>query len=142
MTAYEIIRGDSYALRRPFFTYELVDDQSEPFDLTDCTIRTTWKVTTTDPATDPTDATAVLKGLLVIDDTGTATTEDGLYLAGLATAGVIEHRVSAAASLALSLGATWKSDVELIDANGEVFTFLFDEDTLEATDGYTNRTTG
>jgi len=142
MTAYSIIRGDSYAVRRPLFTYELVDDANDPFDLTDCTIRTTWKVTTTDPASDPTDATAVLKGLLVVDDTGTATTEEGLELLGDATAGTIVHRVTSAETLALTAGVTWESDVELIDANGEKFTFLFSGDTLVATDGFTNRTSG
>ena len=142
MTAYEIIRGDSYAVRRPFFTYELVDDLNDPFDLTGCTVRTTWKVATTDPSTDPTDASAVLKGLLIVDGTGTATTETNLEMVGLATAGTIVHRVTAAETLALTAGVTWESDVELTDANGEVFTFLFSGDTLTAIDGYTNRTTG
>ena len=142
MAAYEIVRGDSYAIRRPLFTYELVDDANDPFDLTSCTVRTTWKVTTTDPASDPTDATAVLKGLLVVNGSGTATTEEGLELVGLATAGTIVHRVTAAETLALSAGVTWESDVELIDAAGEKFTFLFSGDTLTAIDGFTNRTTG
>lgn len=142
MTAYEVVRGDSYALRRPLFTYTLVDDQDppQPFDLSGCTVRTTWKTATTDPNTDTTDATAVLTGTLIVDGTGTATTETNLYLVGDATAGTIQHRVSSADTLALDLDVTWSGDVELTDSNGEVFTFFFDGDTIIAIDGYTNRT--
>jgi hypothetical protein len=142
MPAYQIIRGDSYALRRPLFTYALVDEDNLPFDLSGCTVRTTWKVERTDPTTDPTDTGAVLKGLLVVSGAGVATTQSGLYLVGPATAGTIQHRVSATETKALPLETAWISDVELTDVNGEVFTFLFEGDTLEAIDGITNRTTG
>lgn len=139
---FQIVRGDTYVLRRPFLVYDLVDDTLSPFDLTGCTIRTTWKVATTDPNTDTTDADGVLKGTLVVDGTGTATTEDGLYMVGLATDGTIEHRLPSADTLALDIGVTWVSDLEVTDANGEVSTFFFDGETATAIDGYTNRTTG
>lgn len=136
-----IIRGDSYALRRPLYTYTLVDDENASFDLSGCTVRTTFKTVTTDPADDPTDASAALTGLLVVGSDGTPTTQTALYLVGDATAGTFEHRLTAAETAALPTGAAWVSDVELTDVNGEVFTWLFTE-TLTTVDGITNRTTG
>lgn len=141
MASVTLIRGDSYALRRPLFTHTFVDDLGAAFDLTGCTVRSTFKTATTDPTSDTTDSTAAIKATLIVDGTGTATTETKMYLVGAATAGVCELRLTAAETLALDTGVSWLSDVELTDANGEVFTFLF-ADTLETADGYTNRTTG
>ena len=139
MAVYEIIRGDTYVLRRPLFRYELADLSLGPFNLTGCTIRTTWKVAPTPPADDPSDTTGVLKGLLIVNGSGVATTEVNLFMIGPATDGVIEHRVTAAETANLPLGVSWKSDVEVTDANNEVSTFLFEGDTAKARDGYTNR---
>lgn len=96
----------------------------------------------TDPNTDTTDEEAVLTGTLVVDAEGTATTQTNLYMVGNATEGVVEHRVSSADTLALPLETAWISDVEVTDSNDEVFTVLFSGDTLSATDGITNRTSG
>lgn len=136
-----VTRGDSYALRRPLFTHTFVDDVGAPFDLTSCTVRSTFKTATTDPSTDTTDSTAVIKATLTVDGSGTATTQTNMYLVGAASAGVCELRLSSSDTLALDADTFWMSDVELTDGNGEVFTFLF-TDRLSATDGYTNRTAG
>lgn len=136
-----IVRGDSYATRRPLYVHTFVDDVGAPFDLTGCTVRSTFKTTTTDPSTDATDSTAVIKATLIVDGSGTATTETKMYLVGAATDGVCELRLSSSDTLALTTGTFWLSDVELTDANGEVFTFLY-TDRLTSVNGYTNRTSG
>lgn len=133
-----IIRGDSYALRRPLWTITLVDELSNPFDLTGCTVRTTYKTTLTAPDADPTDTSADIKHDITIDGTGTPTAENGLYLVGLATAGVIEERLTAAESRVLPLATALLSDVEVTDANGEIFTVKF-ADTLDTEEGVTHR---
>ena len=140
MAVRTIIRGDSYALRRPLYTLTFVDELSNPFNLTGCTVRTTYKTASTSPADDPSDTNAPIKHTLTVDGTGTATLENGLYMIGLATAGVVEERLTATESRSLPLSTELLSDVELTDANGEVFTWVF-TDTLLAVDGFTNRTT-
>ena len=87
-----IIRGDSYALRRPLYTYTLVDDQGNPFDLSGCTVRSTFKSEITPVDTDPNDDMAVIKHEVTIDAGGVQTYNDGLYLAGPATDGVLHDR--------------------------------------------------
>lgn len=136
----QIYRGDAYALRRPLFTHFLTNQDGSPFNLTSCTVRTTFKIAPTDPNDDTTDETAVIKGTLVVDGTGTATLQDKLNLLGAATAGTVVLRLTAEETLALPIGEQWMSDVELIDANGEAFTFVF-TDKISAIDAYTNRTT-
>ena len=136
-----IVKGDSYALRRPLFTHTFVDDVGAPFSLAGCTVRSTFKTATTDPSTDTTDSTAVIKATLVVSGLGVATSETKMYLVGPATDGVCELRLSASDTLALTTGTFWLSDVELTDGNGEVFTFLY-SDRLTAVNGYTNRTSG
>ena len=69
-----IIRGDSYATRRPLWTITLVDEVSAAFDLTGCTVRTTYKTTLTDPTADPSDTSAEIAHTLIVDGTGAATT--------------------------------------------------------------------
>lgn len=140
MAVRTVIRGDSYAIRRPLYTYTLVDDNANPFDLTGCTIRTTYKAALTAPETDPTDTSAAIKHTLIINGSGAATTEDGLHLVGAATNGVIEEWLTSTESRSLPLATSLLSDIELTDANGEIFTWLFD-DTLIAADAVTNRTT-
>lgn len=140
MAVRTIIRGDSYAIRRPLYTYTLVDDVGVPFNLTGCTIRTTYKSVLTPPETDPNDTSAPIKHTLIVDGSGNATTEDGLHLVGAASAGVVEEWLTATESRALPLATALISDIELVDQNGEVFTWMFD-DTLQATEAVTNRTT-
>lgn len=141
MATRTIIRGDSYGLRRPFYTYTFVDENDAPLDLTGCTIRVTYKAAPTDPTTDTTDSTAAIKHTIVIDTFGVATTQTGLYLTGAATGGIITQRLTATETKALPLGTSLLNDVELTDFNGEVASWILD-DILTTIDGYTNRTTG
>ena len=136
-----VVRGDSYAIRRPLFPHALVDEVGEPFPLTNCTVRTTFKVSPTDPVADTTDETAVIKGTLIVDAVGVPTTQTKLFMVGAAADGTFELRLTASETRALPINAVWASDVELIDGNGETFTFFF-TDTVSAIDGYTNRTSG
>lgn len=136
-----IIRGDSYAIRRPLFTHTFVDENGAPFDLTGCTVRSTFKTKPEDILIDTTDSTAVVKATLIVDGSGTPTTQTKMYLVGAATAGVCELRLSSTDTAGLAPETDWYSDVELIDGNGETFTFLF-TDKVRAIDAYTNRTVG
>jgi len=133
-----LIRGDSYSIRRPLYEITFVDDEAAPLDLTGCTIRSTYKITTTDPNEDTTDEGAYIKATLVVDTDGEAMTEDGLYLKSTADAGVVLHKMEASDTLALPLNTELYGDIELTDPNGEVFTWILEE-TITATDGYTNR---
>lgn len=140
MAVRTIIRGDSYGIRRPLYTITLVDELGNPFNLTGCTVRTTYKAAVTTPVEDPTDTSAAIKHDIVINGSGAPTTENGLHLLGPATAGVLEEWLTSTESRALPTGVELVSDVELTDQNGEVFTWTF-TDTLTAIDGVTNRTT-
>ena len=144
MTNRTIIRGDSYALRRPLFLIELADIAGWAFDLTGCHVRTTFKPAADD---DVTDATAVIQHEIVIAADGGVTTSTGLVLGEMvddvfvalpATAGKLVHRLTKAESAAIPVGTAYISDVEVTDADEEVFTFLF-EDTLTVVNGVTNR---
>ena len=140
MAVRNIIRGDSYAIRRPFYTITLVDENSNPFDLRGCTVRTTYKAALTSPVEDPNDSTAAIKHDIVVNSSGTVTSQNGLFLVGPATAGVLSERLTATESRSLPLNTPLLSDVELTDQNGEVFTWTF-TDTVVAQDAVTNRTT-
>lgn len=140
MAVRTIIRGDSYGIRRPLFTLTLVDGSGNPFNLSGCTVRTTYKTAATDPVADPNDTNAPIKHFITINSGGTMTSNSGLFLVGAATAGVLQERLTAAESKAMPLNTELLSDVELTDQNGEVFTWLF-TDTLKAIDGITNRIT-
>jgi hypothetical protein len=134
-----IIRGDSYTALRPLYTYTLVNDLGQPFNLTGCTVRTTYKTATTDPNTDTTDSTAAIKHDLIIDLSGNVTTSNGLTLVSGVAGGVIQEVLTRAETLALPVGVSLKSDLELVTPN-ETVTFISD-DTLKAVDAYTNRGT-
>lgn len=134
-----IIRGDSYGIRRPFYTYTFVDIADAPLDLSGCTIRTTYKAAKASATDDPTDATAEIKHHITLDGTGAVTSQDGLYLDTTAATGVIVERLTAAETLALSLDTELFNDVELTDSNGELSTWIYEE-ALTAIDAYTNRT--
>jgi hypothetical protein len=134
----QIIRGDDYGVRRPLFRITLYTDTMAPFDLTGCTLRTTYKAAKTTPNADPNDTGAAIKHTLIINESGSATTQNGLYLIGLASGGVIEERLTATESRTLPLNTKLFSDVEITDSLGEKATF-FSEGSLTAIDGYTNR---
>lgn len=135
-----IIRGDSYAIRRPLYTYHFVNDQGGPFDLTGCTVRTTYRDNNATPQEDPNDEVVVWKATLVVDNQGIPTLENGMKLATTAEAGTVLEQLSADASRLFPLGVELKSDIELTDAVGEKFTFLFEE-RIVAQDGVTHRRT-
>lgn len=144
----DIIAGDSYAIARPLYLYALTNSAGGAFDLTNCTVLTTFKPS---PDADATDAAAVIEAQLTIDDGGNAT-EDGLLLGEMvngefvalpATAGTFVHRLTAAQSAGITVDTPFVSDVEVIDytddPTGEVTTFMFTEDTLTVVNGITNR---
>lgn len=140
MAVRTIIRGDSYGIRRPLFTYTLVNEASTPFNLSGCTVRTTYKPVATSPDSDPNDTNAPIKHSIVIAANGTVSSSTGLVMVGVAADGIIQERLTATESRALPLNTPLLSDVELTDANGEVFTWV-SADTLLAVDGITNRIT-
>ena len=54
---------------------------------------------------------------------------------------MVEQRLTAAESRILPLGTALFSDIEVTDANGEIFTVKF-ADTLDTEEGVTHRLTG
>ena len=135
-----IIRGDSYALRRPLYTYTIVDENSAPFNLAGCTIRTTYKVQSAPISIDPDDQLAAIRHIMTVDLNGVATLTTGLYLSGPASAGIVHDRMSATETKTFTADAAYISDLQLTDANGEVFTWLWNDGVI-AVDGITNRDT-
>lgn len=149
MVAREIIAGDSYAIARPLYLYALTNIGGGAFDLTHCTVMTTFKP---QPDSDLTDAAAVIEAQLTVDDAGTVTLEDGLLLGEMvdgdfvplpATAGKFVHRLTAAQSAGITVDTPFVSDVQVIDYSldpaGEVTTFLYTADTLTVIPSVTNR---
>ena len=135
-----VIRGDSYGIRRPFYTYTFVDSGDLPLNLAGCTIRTTYKAGKASAADDPNDATAEIKHHITLNGSGGIVSQNGLYLESTAAAGILVERLTASETLALSLDTPLLNDVELTDSNAEVSTWLYEEP-LTAIDAYTNRTT-
>lgn len=132
-----IIRGDSYTSLRPLYTYTFVNDEGGPMNFTGCSIRTTYKEATTDPNVDTTDTSAAIKHDLVIDESGAVIVSNGLTLVAGVAGGIIQEVLTRTETLALPLGVTLKSDLELTTPD-EVVTFISD-DTVKAIDAYTNR---
>jgi len=132
-----VIRGDTYTELRPLYIYTVVDDEGGPFDFTGCTIRTTYKDATTDPNIDTTDEDAAIKHDLVVDNLGSVTLSNGLFLVAGVGGGIIKEYLTRAETLSLPLGVSLKSDLE-ITTTTEVVTFI-SLDTLKAIDAYTNR---
>jgi hypothetical protein len=134
-----IIRGDSYALRRPLYTYTIVDDLGGPFNLSGCTVRTTFKTAISPIDLDPNDELAVIKHQVAVDLSGVATST-GLVLQGPATAGIVRDHFTAAETRILQTDIRFVSDLQLTDAAGEIFTWMWDEGIM-AIDSVTNRST-
>jgi len=134
--------GDDYGRSRPFDQLEFVTDELAPFDLSGCTLLTTWKTAVTDPATDPDDSSAVFTGALVVDAEGVPTTQDGIYLIGDATAGTVQVRLFKADTNLLPVGESWMFDYSLTDSDGETETWTYDAagDLVSAEWRVTNRT--
>lgn len=133
-----IIRGDSYGLRRPLYRIELLTVDNQPFDLTGCVVRTTYKPRPTSIEVDPHDDTAFIKHELHVDENGVASVQAGLHMIGDPTDGQIEERLTSSETSVLPLDIVLFSDIELTDPNGEKFTWIMEEG-LRAIDAYTNR---
>lgn len=144
----QIIRGDSYGLRRPFYIIPLTDllDNGDgtftpiPFNLAGSKVSTTFKVRATDPGADPNDTGAPIAADIEIDADGVVTLSSGLVIPDGRTAadGILHHRLTKAQTRALPVNQKWISDVQVTDANGEDFTKTFEE-TVEAVNSITNR---
>lgn len=135
-----IIRGDSYAIRQPFYIITILDEDGNPMDLTGCKVFTTYKPSTSEPSFDPDDENAPIKHKIEINSSGVVTESEGLVLQGTAAQGVLIERLTSAESAVVPLNMTLKSDIQIIDSLNETFTFIMSEE-VTAIDGYTNRTT-
>lgn len=133
-----IIRGDSYALRRPLFTYTLVDEFGQPFNLAGCTVRTTFKPEVYTIEADPADASAPVRHMIVIDINGNVTSSDGLVLKGPAANGVVLDHFSSYDTKQLPSDTRLIGDLQVTDANNEVFTWTWSDGVI-AVDSVTNR---
>lgn len=133
-----IIRGDSYALRRPLYTYTIVDENSAPFPLEGCTIRTTYKPISISLDVDPDDQTAIIRHEIVIGEDGVPSVTNGLHLQGSSAAGIVVDRMSSTETKAFLPEIVYLSDLQLTDALGEVFTWIWVDGVL-AIDAITNR---
>lgn len=138
MATRTIYRGDSYGVRRPLFTYTLYDLVLAPFDLRGCSIQTTYKPEITTIEADGIDSSALIKHEIKISLAGSVTVQNGLYLVGDATAGVIQERLTKSETAALTPNIELVSDLQITDVNGEVITWVF-ADKLKAVDAVTNR---
>ncbi len=136
--AKQIIRGDSYETLRPLYQYELKDENDDPFALNGCTIMVTFKPAITTIEADGDDTTARIAHEIQVAGGGSITYQNGLYVVGVVADGKIEQRLTPAETIDLPVGVELVGDIQLIDSNGEVFTWLFDEKLL-AVDGVTNR---
>lgn len=144
MTERSLIRMDDYySPQRPVFEYTLVDSSSgiiEPFDMSGCTIRATFKVAPTEPNTDPTDTDAPLKADIAfgMDGSVTSATNWALPAGKTAADGILHLVASKAVTAGLPLNAPLKSDIQVTDAAGHNHTVIL-VGTLKATEGFTNR---
>lgn len=134
-----LIRGDSYAVRRPLYRTQFFDTDGQPFNLTGCVVRTTYRAATVAPDADPNDDEAIIRHTLDIDGDGSVVIQDGLFLVGPPTGGLVEERFSSVETRSLPLGIRLLSDIELTDAAGEVITWIMQEG-ITSIDAYTNRT--
>lgn len=130
-----IIKGDSYAIRRPLWKHEFVDIDNDPMDFSGCTILTTYKPNVIPIDDDPDDAMAIIRHSIVFDMDGVPTAENGLFYV---EPGVIVERFPSELTRTLPTGVALKFDIQLEDANGEYFTFVMTE-TVTAVDSITNR---
>lgn len=130
-----IIKGDSYAIRRPMWTYEFVDELNEPMNFAGMTILTTYKSKIMPMDVDAADTSAYITHKIVFGIDGVPTTQEGLFYVA---PGMIEERFPSSLTKGLPSDLTLVSDVQITDANGEFFTFILN-DTVTAVDSVTNR---
>lgn len=138
--AKEIFQGDSYETLRPLYTLTFLNDAGAPLDLAGYTIRTTFKLDPTDPASDPNDSNAYIRHYIKFDSTGAIIGRQGLRLRNLASDGILDQHLTSAESSLLPIDVPLNSDVEITTALGERITWVYDEP-LIVRPAYTNRTT-
>lgn len=136
----EIYQGDSYESLRPLFTLTFLDDGGTPLDLSGYTVRTTFKISATDPADDPSDANAYIRHYIRLAADGSVIGNRGLLLRNVAEDGIIDQYLSSTESGLLPVDTPLYSDVELTTPLGEKITWVYD-DPLVVLPAYTNRTT-
>lgn len=139
MATKTIIRGDDYNLARPFCEYAILNEAGQPMNLAGCIVMTTYRSAIQPIETDPFDANAIVKHHIQIAGDGSVTTASGLRLDTTAAAGVIIEGMTAAETQLFPLGVSCRSDVQITDANGEIVTYIMEDDVI-AIDAYTNRT--
>lgn len=138
MATKTIYRGDSYGSNRALYTYTFVDPSLNPLDLRGYKIQVTFKPVITTIETDPNDSTAYIKHEIQFNLAGTVTVQNGLYVVGAATGGVIQQRLTKVETAGLIPNVEMVGDLQLTDPNGEVVTWMF-ADKLIAVDAVTNR---
>ena len=89
-------------------------------------------------ADDATDDTAAIKHELQISLAGEAVVSTGLSLESAATDGVVIERLTSAETTDMPIDTLLTGDLQLIDANGEILTWVFTE-TLKTVPAATNR---
>lgn len=136
----EIYQGDSYESLRPLFTLTFLDDGGAPLNLSGYTVRTTFKLQSTDPVNDPNDANAYIRHHIRIAADGSVIGNRGLQLRNVAADGILDQYLSSEESGLLPVDQPLYSDVELTSPLGEKITWVYD-DPLVVLPAYTNRTT-
>ena len=139
MTDRTVIRGDDYFDTRPIYTVTVVDDALAPFDFTGCIVRSTWRVETVSPGSDPLDTTAALAAHIIFDELGDVTDSDGLELptGGTASDGILLLVADRTKTSVMPLADAIKGDVQITDALDRVQTVMLVA-TLSTIDGYTS----
>lgn len=138
MTTRSIYQQDSYNSTRYFQRHAFFDDALNPMDLRGCKIMTTWKPVVTSLSVDPNDSVAPIKHEIQISLGGTVTVSTGLVLETVATDGVILEHLTTTETANMPLDTELIGDLQLIDANGEILTWLF-SDRIKAVSAVTNR---
>lgn len=151
MASITIFRRDSYLDPYYLYEFEAVNGPDAPVDpggplvLHGWEIRTTFRPATVSIEDDPDDTgdDVAFTGLLIVGADGNATTQEGLYLVGDASAGTFAQRMTSAETGALPAGTPLISDLQFTFRDWEpgvdlVRTVLY-SDTLTAIDAPTNR---
>lgn len=123
-----LTRGDDYWADRPVWTVTLVGvdpldpDNLTPFDLTGCTVRSTWRPGPIPPGEDASDTTAALAASIAFDGNGDVTASSHMILPpdSSASDGVLLLVADRATTTAMPLTAGLRGDVQITDAADKV----------------------
>lgn len=138
-----ITRGDDHYAERPIYTVTIVDDALAPYDLANCTVRSTWRSVPIPPegveGGDEDDAGAALAASITLDGEGEVTASSNLILPpdGAASDGVLLLIADRSTTAGMPLASALKGDVQLTDAADRVHTVILLA-TLTTRDGYTS----